>query len=276
MRLFAAAPIALLTACAPETGIWLLEIEASTDSTCESALTHNFVNVIEPAEEEDDPNWSEESTASVSPTLRFVKVEMGGGTNCVLLWGNEVFPGTCDGSNWSFKWDLREEGDTLQNHALGYTYSHVYEYVESTELTLNVSGTTGSGSLSEGSSRKDVYSESDMWAQAVGQAMGQMPAGTFLRKMGQDSEGNPIVSPATNTRADTECAASECSIDYTETCTAESRTVVATHYAFGDDPSYDDVRGSIQNPGVPTPQPSGNGGNGGGGNGGGEAGGGEN
>ena len=51
MRLVAAAPIALMAACAPETGIWLLEVEVSSDSACETALTHNFVNVVEPAEE---------------------------------------------------------------------------------------------------------------------------------------------------------------------------------------------------------------------------------
>ena len=262
MRLVAAAPIALMAACAPETGIWLLEVEVSSDSACETALTHNFVNVVEPAEEEDDPNWSEEGSDSSSPSLRFVKVEMGAGSNCIMLWGTEVYPGTCDGSDWSFQWDLREEGDVLQNHALGYTFSHTYEYVDSTELTLNVSGAAGSGSLKESTSRKDVYAESDMWAQAVNQATSQMPVGDFLKKMGQDSEGNPIVMPATNTRPDAECAASECSIDYSETCSGEARSVVATHYAFGDDPSYDDVRGNVQNPGVPsTPQQGGGGGN---------------
>ena len=262
MRLFAAAPIALLTACAPETGIWLLEIDATSDGTsCETAFTHNFVNVVEPQTEEDDPNWSEEGTESVSPSLRFIKVEMGGGTNCVMLWGNEVFPGTCDGSDWTFKWDLREEGDTQQTHALGYTYSHVYEYVVGTQLNLNVSGSTGSGSLKEEISRKDTYVESDMWAQAVGQEMGQMPVGDYLKRMGQDSEGNQVIQDAANTRANTECAASECSIDYSEVCSSDVRTVVATHYAFGEDPSYDDVRGSVQNSGVPGQQPGGGGGN---------------
>lgn len=264
MRLLAAAPIALLAACAPETGIWLLEIEAAGETTCESTFTHNFVNVVEPNQDEDDPNWSEEGGESESPSLRFVKVEMGGGTNCVMLWGNEVLPGTCDGSNWTFKWDLRDEGDTQQTHALGYTYSHVYENVVSTELKLNVSGTTGSGTLKEGVSRMDVYTESDMWAQAVGQAMGQMPVGDYLKKMGQDSDGNPVVQDAINTRADTECAASECSIDYSEICSSDERTIVATHYTFGDDPSYEDVRGNVQNSGVPSQQPGGGGGGGGG------------
>ena len=68
-----------LAACAPETGIWLLEIDAQGDTSCETTFTHNFVNVVEPETTEDDPNWSDNSSSSESPSLRFVQIEMGSG-----------------------------------------------------------------------------------------------------------------------------------------------------------------------------------------------------
>ena len=248
-----------LAACAPETGIWLLEIDAQGDTSCETTFTHNFVNVVEPETTEDDPNWSDNSSSSESPSLRFVQIEMGSGNNCVMLWGTEVYPGTCDGGSWKFKWELKDSGATNQEHALGYTYSHAFEYLDTTQLTLEVAGASASGTLSENASSQDIYSESDMWAAAVGLTMGQMPVGRYLKKMAQDDEGNPIVENAVNTRAGTECAASECSIESEEICSSEDRTVRANFYAFGEDPNYDNLRNNSQNQGIPA-EPGGQGG----------------
>ena len=261
-------PLSLLglAACAPETGIWLLEVNTSGETSCESTLTHNYVNVVEPMEDsEDDPNWTEESNASESPQLQFVQIEMGAGTNCIMLSGSNVYPGTCDGSSWTFEWALEDIGDTSQEHALGYLYSHNYEYTASTKLKLEISGESGSGTMTEEVFRQDIYSESDMWAQSVGVPAGRMPVGDYLKKMGQDPDGNPILQEVANTRANTECAASECSLEATETCSSAASTVRANHYTFSENTNYNNVRDNGQSSGVPPAQPNGqapnNGGN---------------
>ena len=57
-----------------------------------------------------------------------------------------------------------------------------------------------------------------------------------------DEDGNPVLLPVANTRANTECAASECSLEATESCSGDARTVRASHYTFTENTNYDNVR----------------------------------
>jgi hypothetical protein len=251
MRSFYLLAVLPLAGCAPDLGIWLLEIDAGTATECEESITHNFVDVIPPVEEEDDPNWTVQEGASESPQLAFVQVEKGDGNLCVMLWGNRVLPGTCDGSDWSFEWTQKDVGNNSQVHALGYTYSHEYDYSKKTKLTLDVSGGSATGSLTGNESTQDSYIESDMWAQAVGQPGGAMPVGAYLKTRTTDEDGNVSVDPTENSRANSECAASECTLDATESCSDDARTVRAYYYAFAEDPDYASVKGNGQTAGYP-------------------------
>jgi hypothetical protein len=242
-----------LLGCAPDTGIWLLEIDASGASECETTLAHNFVDVVAPTTGADeDPNWTEEDNSTQSPELVFVQVESGGGDLCSMLWGTKVLPGTCVGSSWNFKWDAEDMGDSSSVHALGYTYSESYEYRAKTNLSLNVSSESGTGTLKSSSTTNDSYIESDMWAQAVGVTTGRLPAGRYLKTQTTNAEGAPTISATANTRPDSECAASECTLDATSTCSTPERTVRAYYYAFGDDPNYNNVKNNSQSAGFPT------------------------
>jgi hypothetical protein len=244
--------------CAPETGIWLLEIDASGASECEETLAHNFVDVVAPATEADeDPNWTEEGNSTKSPELVFVQVESGGGSLCSMLWGGKVLPGTCDGSTWNFEWIAEDKGDSSSVHALGYTYSESYEYRAKTSLSLNVSSESGTGALNSSSTTNDSYIESDMWAQAVGVQNGRLPASRYLKTQTTDAEGAPVLVGTTNSRPNSECAASECTLDAASTCSAPERTVRAYYYAFGDDPNYNNVKTNTQSAGFPAAPSSG-------------------
>ena len=242
-------PSLFLAACAPETGIWLLEIDTSDSVSCEETLTHNFINVLSPTKEDDDPNWTQEESSSASPALGFVQVEMGSGSNCVMLWGNQVMPGTCSGGEWSFEWERQDTGSSSNVHALGYTFSHDYDYTNVARLTLNMASSSGSGKFKNETSTIDSYIESDMWAEAVGVSDGQMPASSYLQTGTFDSEGNPVLETVYNTRADSECAASECTLDAAVTCATPEQTVRAYHYVFGEEPNYDNMRESSQDAG---------------------------
>jgi hypothetical protein len=246
--------------CAPEMGIWLLEIDAPGPIECEETLTHNFIDVVPPTTETEDPNWTEEDNAEESPELAFVQVEKGGGNLCVMLWGNRTLPGTCDGSNWQFDWSLTDTGNSSRVHALGYTYSHDYDYESKTKLSLEISGDSATGSLNNSTATNDSFVESDMWAQAVGVQKGRMPVGRYLNTRTTDAEGNATVSPTSNSRPNSECAASECTLDAAETCSAPKRTVRAYYYAFGEDPNYNNLKNNSQSSGYPQQQGGGGGG----------------
>jgi hypothetical protein len=261
IRLLALLPI---LGCAPEMGIWLLEIEAASPIECEETLAHNFIDVVPPATETEDPNWTEEDNGTESPELVFVQVEKGGGNLCVMLWGNKTLPGTCDGSNWQFEWSLEDVGDSSRVHALGYTYSHEYDYLSKTKLSLETSGESASGNLNNSTATSDSFVESDMWAQAVGVQKGRMPVGRYLNTRSTDEEGNPTVSPTSNSRPNGECAASECTLDATEACSTPQRSVHAYYYDYGEEPNYENLKSNAQSSGFPQ-QPAGNGNGGGGG-----------
>jgi|GEM_PF-2959813 len=264
-----------LAACSPDLGIWLLEIDPEGTLECEESLTHNFVNVLEPAtEEEEDANWTTEESGSESPELAFVQIEVGAGDMCVMLWDNRILPGTCKGSSWEFTWDSSEVGSSSETHALGYTYSHTYDHKVSTTISLDMSGSSGSGNLDSERATIDSYIESDMWAQAVGVPGGQMPVGNYLKVRGTDESGNVTITPATNTRPNSECAASECTIDANESCTTPSRKVRAVYYQFPEDADYDSVKNNTQSSGYPLAS-GGGGQQGGGQQGGGQQGGGQ-
>jgi hypothetical protein len=245
-----------LLGCAPEMGIWLLEIDAVNTVECEETLSHNFIDVVPPTTESEDPNWTEEENGSESPELAFVQVEKGGGNLCVMLWGNKTLPGTCDGSSWNFEWSGEEKGNSSRVHALGYTYSHDYDYQSKTKLSLEISGESASGSLNNNSSTSDSWMESDMWAQAVGLQKGDMPVGRYLKTRTTDEEGNATVSPTANSRPNSECAASECTLEASATCTTPKRSVRAYYYAFGEDPNFTNLKNNSQSAGYPQ-QPGG-------------------
>lgn len=252
-----------LVGCAPETGIWLLEIDASDASECEDTLVHNFVDVVAPAADSaEDGNWTDEESSTKSPELAFVQVENGGGKICSMLWGNKVLPGTCDGSSWSFEWNAEEVGDVSNVHALGYTFSQSYEYRATTRLSLEVSSESGTGTLNNSNTTSDSYIESDMWAQAVGVPDGRLPAGRYLKTQTTDAEGNPSLVATNNSRPNSECAASECTLDAESSCTTPERIVRAYYYDFGENPDYNSMKNNTQSSGFPQAPNSGQQGNG--------------
>jgi hypothetical protein len=215
-------------------------------------LVHNFVDVIDPTTQTtEDGNWTEEESSSQSPELVFVQVENSGGKICSMLWGNKILPGTCDGSTWSFEWALEDTGDVSSVHALGYTFSQTYEYRAKTNLNLEVSSVSGTGTLNTSSTTSDSYIESDMWAQAVGVPVGRLPAGRYLKKRTTDDDGNPTTVAVNNSRPNSECAASECTLDATSTCATPERIVRAYYYDFGEDPDYNTVKNATQAAGYP-------------------------
>jgi len=243
-------------------GIWLLEIDASGETECEETLEHNFIDFVLDPDEEEDPNWTSDESSSESPELQFVQIKEGGGNLCVMVWGNTVLPGSCDGSSWSFEWTRKDVGTQSDVHALGYTFSHEYDYNAKTKLNLEVSGESASGTLKGNASTRDAYIESDMWAQAVGVPDGRMPVGNWLRTRSTDEEGNVTVSPTKNTRPNSECAASECTLTAEESCQDADRTVRAYYYAFAEDADYSGIRANSQAGGFPQQQGGGGGGGG--------------
>ena len=242
-------PALLLAACAPETGIWLLEIDTPQSSSCEETLTHNFINVLSTTKEEDDPNWTQEDSSSESPSLSFAQIEMGSGSNCVMLWGDQVLPGTCSGGAWNFEWDREDSGSSNNVHALGYTFRHDYNYTNTSKLSLTMASTSGTGKLNVERNTVDSYVESDMWAEAVGVSSGQMPVSSYLQTGTFDSDGNPVLQTLYNTRPDSECAASECTLEASEICSAPGQNVRAYHYVFGENPNFDNMRENAQDGG---------------------------
>ena len=49
-----------------------------------------------------------------------------------------------------------------------------------------------------------------------------------------------------NTRPDSECAASECTLEASETCSMPGQNVRAYHYVFGENPNFDNLRDNSQ------------------------------
>lgn len=223
--------IAFLLACgsAPldPSGVWMLQITASTGADCDTLLSHNLLDAAQPITE-----TQTDSTTTASDMVVMARLVDSDGGLLLMLSGG-VYPEDDNGERATFTWSRSESESQTDSHAAGYALTVSTEQSLTQSLFLELPREASSdealvleGAWTESTSLRRYWEESDIWPDeaSVG-STGAMPAGSYLEVPALDTGGG--TTPASNTQWEADCQSDPCTLSILETCT-DSRPLTAT------------------------------------------------
>lgn len=206
----------LASGCAPTDGVWAIFISAAGPIECETSVDHNFLGAMQPPEAPTNNEWVVEQTFEGSPAVLFARVfDVAGEDSKILVVGDQAYFGNRSGGVWDFTWTGNETTEDSEAHQSGYTFFDHTEANQVTKLSLDLSGQTGTGTLTQTGTSTTIWEESDAWESSdVGFFSGQIPAGNYL----VDSTGYPV----SNDSDGTDCSGTPCTLTVESDCTQSS------------------------------------------------------
>ena len=234
------APLLLLplTAClgGPD-GIYLVQVAYSDAATCGETVTHNFKDSY--TEEDAASDWTETESEAHSDALYFAQVSGLTRGEATMVIGTQVWKGLKgDGDAWSFAWDATDEISDALQYKSDYKYTELVSRSENDTIDLVFDGNTAAGDWTVVSSESIAWTESDQWDAEAGLTSGAIPSTEYLSYDDGPDEG----LPRTNSRAGSECSASDCRLA-TETTCDTSGAITMTQSDYRDDGAYDQLEG---------------------------------
>ncbi|MFT5680523.1 MAG: hypothetical protein ACI8RZ_001429 [Myxococcota bacterium] len=220
----------LLLACSGEaldpSGIWMLQIAASTGGDCDTLLSHNLLDAAQPIVE-----TASESTVTASDMVVMARLVSSEG-GLLLMLEDGVYPEDPERDWATFTWTRSETDSRTDSHAAGYALTVSTEQSLTQSVTLDLprkvrdSALVVDGAWIESTSLRRYWEESDTWPDEVGVgATGAMPASSYLEVPSLDTGGGTV--PASNTQWEADCQADPCTLSVLDTCT-DSRPLTAT------------------------------------------------
>ncbi len=240
----ALAASALLTGCSSFDGIWIFYLEALLDNGCEDAeVSHNFTG----AElNESTSDWDSTDEGSITEQVFFGQLFSTSPEEGYLVFGNEVYPGTFDGSVWTFTWTGSEDVTHTDSLGNAYAYSEATLEERADTIAMTLEGNTGSGTWDWAYVNTRTWVESDQWdTTVVGLNRGQIPADQYLSTYNPQTK---MDEPAENTSDRAECGGSDCQISTSTSCTS-TRSFTASHTGLGEEGEYEALEDAGQNAG---------------------------
>lgn len=233
-------------------GVWLLEVPYVSEDAeeCTEEVTHNFTGATVVEEEEDDGDYTSETTSDRSSSLLFVQIETNSKGEAILVANGEVYPGTeTDSGGWVFEWVGTESNTQEDTYTSEYAYTAVTDAQETAAYSLTFEGKSLSGTLDSTSLLDAAYTETDTWSEDASMfigTQGDIPAATYLEVEGEGPRGG--TSPASNAYDAEDCDDSSCELTVTSDCYT-TRQVTGTLTGYTDE-SYDAVEDNQQRSGT--------------------------
>jgi hypothetical protein len=233
-------------------GVWMFQLQAADESSCEETVSHNFINASPVGEEAGSPGaidpWTITESGTISGSLAFGQITWTREGEALLVMGGLAWPGTGDGDSWVFEWEGLETDSYSESHSQGYNYTRTLQESSITAVSLTFGERDlASGSLTEASSSLTAWSENDTWNDGrVGVGGGQIPAGDYLVVT------DPLTgaeSAASNASLNQDCNNEPCSLSLSTICDS-TRSLEAARTGYGDEDAYDLLEGYGQSEGV--------------------------
>lgn len=193
-------------------GIWMVQLPYAEDDECLPDIKENYKDASEADEEdEEEGDFTEETTTKVSDSVFFVQVLEQGG-QVYVIWDDTPYVGTVEGKTLTASWTTSVKNETVAEHVEGYDYT----FDESSESTTTLTFTRGekgvvTGTVETKTKATFEWVEDDEWdAGNVGFQSGRIPAGSWL--VNDDPGGTQ------NTADGDECDGGECELEVTYDC----------------------------------------------------------
>ena len=240
--------IALVGGCVfskSEGEVYMLRIPYSPGSACGLELTENHQDGAPPqGGGGGGSDWTETESGDYSDQVIFVEVVDTEDGGSVLLVDGAAYVGTTTKGVSTFVWETFADGESVQEHTSGYTFTQTEEGSVGVTVTLTPDKDVVSGTWAVVQDTTRRWEESDEWdADEVGASTGQTPFGTYL--LLDDS------MPARNRSDVDDCGSDTCRLELSTVCDASSPfTGVRVKI---DDEAYLPVAGAGQDGGWQTP-----------------------
>ncbi len=230
------------TGCASDSDIWMLEIDAPAADACgDPIITHNFTYATAP-----DPtlegDWEPGTRSESSREIVFAQLTTTTRSAGVLLIGDQSFPGTREGSDWTFEWSEGSGDASWQNHYSGYGNAEYLEVNEAVKITLSLeNASNGAGSMKSDMTTTTTWKETDVWNEDAAAEIGWtgvIPAASFLEV--PDDNGDVIAASNDGEVADCTSSSSPALCEIAETTVCEdNQKFKATRTDYKDEDAYE-------------------------------------
>jgi hypothetical protein len=207
----AVSALSTLSACGPSPdAVWLITLDGETSSDTTATCEENLIDANCPAGGGGEPPEFTITTERVrSGAALFVQILDGPDGEKYLINDQDVLVGTREDGVWTFTWEGLDETDSTRNHRSDpYTYRTERIRRRTTTISLELSGSTATGTIEEEAYDFDRVEESDTWSiEQVGLTFGQLAPPT------------PLEGDTSNIGDAADCAATPCFVESEETTT---------------------------------------------------------
>ncbi len=237
-----------LLGCAPS-GIWMLTFPGSESRTssedevvevCSTELEENFKDGYSAVEGSSGKSeWVQTLYTKTSGSVMFVETKPTSGGGAVLVMADAVFPGVAGDGGWVFTWEVADHVESTNDHDDGYSYFYGKDTVSTVVITFKESLTEGASGTIGGNSEAYIrWEESDEWdpeetSPLLGD-VGVIPSASYLVYK-EDGE----LYPQVNMAEESDCDASDCHIQISESCPAAESEFTAQRVEGNDMITYD-------------------------------------
>ena len=223
--------LVLLMACGgadpfDPSGVWMLQIAASTGAECDTLLSHNLDGASLPSE----PIGSEITTTASDEVVmaRIALSEVG----LLMMIDGGVYPEDDDGERATFSWVRSSTTSETESHAAGYALTVEQEDTlgQAVQIALPRKATDEpgvyEGTWTDVTTTRAAWEESDTWPDEVKVGeVGALPASSYLEVPADDTGGGTMA--ASNSQWAEDCTEDPCRLQIEVTCT-DRRALTAT------------------------------------------------
>ena len=233
--------VALTTGCGPaKDRVWLFTFGTTevleNDATCDE----NFTAAACPTPEDPQPSdWTQTRERERSDGAFFGEILDLPSGEMALVLGDDVLIGSKDSGRWTFTWTGEEHSIDQDSHTTGYVYGSDTTIKTTTAVSLDFSGDTATGTLTDSYELDRRVYESDGWlADEVGHTYGRI----------FDNAPAVLEGERTNLNDRVECTDAECFIQ--AVARSETSTPLRAWRTGADDDAFEGVRDVTREPGA--------------------------